>query len=548
MTGKSKLKWWGWGSEEASYSLPDPRGFWSSLEHTLGSLPTSPRTGSPSDIQLKPSRLPAADLRTLEEIFGESGLSTDDTERLLRAMGKSYVDLLRVRHGHVAAAPDAVAFPEEEKQIQLLLELATDRHWGVIPFGGGTSVVGGVEPPLDRYPVLTLDLRRMDRVLDIDSTSNTARVQSGIRGPDLEAELNDRGFTLGHFPQSFEYSTLGGWIATRSAGQNSTKYGKIEDMVVSLRMATPGAVIESPLVPADAVGPSLLHCLVGSEGVLGVITQAVVRLHPLPQHRGFATYLFPDFSTGLAAVRKMMQAEVRPAVLRLSDPAETAMAALLTKSPQPSFKDRLGHWYLRFRGFELEKSALLILIFEGSRSLVAAGSREACRFLGEGLSLGSAPARKWLQTRFHHPYLRDDLLDRSVMVDTVETAAPWEKLPQLYQTVRQTLSASILKTAPGALVFAHLSHAYPDGASLYFTFMARQQAGQEIEQWQEVKDAATEAILQGGGALSHHHGIGSMHKPWLRSYLGTQGVEMIQQLKRKFDPGNIMNPGKLIGD
>jgi alkyldihydroxyacetonephosphate synthase len=243
----------------------------------------------------------------------------------------------------------------------------------------------------------------------------------------------------------------------------------------------------------------------------------------------------------------MLQAGLRPAVLRLSDPDETAVAQVLNRTARPSFKERLGLWYIRSRGFDLEQNALLVLIFEGPHHLVSAGKREAQRHAKEGLFLGGLPARKWMKERFRHPYLRDDLLDRSVMVDTLETAASWKKLPELYASVRQVLSESILNTAPGALVLTHLSHAYPDGASLYFTFMAQQQAGKELQQWQMVKEAATEAILRYGGALSHHHGIGIMHKVWLEAYLGQQGLSLLTHLKSKMDPNNIMNPGKLLG-
>jgi alkyldihydroxyacetonephosphate synthase len=485
-------------------------------------------------------------LEALRDLFGESGVTIDDADRIRHSFGKSYVDLLRIRRGKVERAPDVVVFPQRQEQIEDLLALASQRAWAVVPFGGGTSVVGGVEVPGNGKPSVTLDLRGMNRVLNIDRTSHTALVQSGILGPDLEKELNANGFTLGHFPQSFEFSTLGGWVATRSAGQNSTKYGKIEQMVVSLRLVSPTGVLDSPIVPADAAGPSLLQCLIGSEGTLGVITQVVVRLHPLPQSRVYASYLFPDFASGVNAVKKMLQADLRPAVLRLSDPQETAMALLLAESHRPSLKERLGHLYVRLRGFDLQNSALLLLIFEGPDRLVSAANREAHRYARSGLYLGSLPARNWIKERFRHPYIRDDLLDRSVMVDTLETAAPWQKLPELYAAVRQALSDSILKSAPGALILGHLSHAYPDGASLYFTFMARQQPGQELEQWQTVKTAATEAILKHGGALSHHHGIGSVHKPWTSAYLGTEGLSLLAELKNKIDPQNIMNPGKLL--
>ncbi|MEE9122789.1 MAG: FAD-binding oxidoreductase [Syntrophobacteria bacterium] len=547
MTQAKRLKWWGWGWEGESYALANPHYFWSFLESKLGPLQHSSRVSSLNDIPVPPARLAQSDLARLKKICGDESVSTENPDRLVHALGKSYLDLLRIRHGRVEAAPDAVVFPKEEEQIKALLELASEQGWTIVPFGGGTSVVGGVEPLPGDQPIITLNLKRMNRVLEIDHSSNIARVQSGILGPDLERELNGSGFTLAHYPQSFEFSTLGGWIATRSAGQNSTKYGKIEHMVASLRIITPTGILDLPTVPAEAVGPSLLQCLIGSEGTLGVITQAVVRLHPIPQHQAFATYLFPDFATGVAAVRNMLQADLRPAVLRLSDPDETAMALLLGRSPRQSFKELLGQWYIRFRGFNLEKSALLVLIFEGPRNLVLAAKRETHRYAKDGLLLGGLPARKWMKERFRHPYLRDDLLDRSVMVDTLETAAPWEKLPELYKAVRQALSESILNTAPGALVFTHLSHGYPDGASLYFTFMAQQHVGKELEQWQMVKETATEAILKHGGALSHHHGIGSMHKIWMDSYLGPEGVSLLTHLKKKMDPNNIMNPGKLLG-
>ena len=542
----AKLKWWGWGREGESYSLQDSRGFWSFLEQNLGPLPQSPRLSSLDDISIPPSRLTSKDLEDLKEFFGENGVAAHKAERINHSFGKSYMDLLRIRRGMVHNSPDVVVFPQRQEQIQDLLALASQRTWAVVPFGGGTSVVGGVEISEEDKLAVSLDLRRMNRVLEIDRTSHTAVVQSGILGPALEKELNANGFTLGHFPQSFEFSTLGGWVATRSAGQSSTKYGKIEHMVVSLRLVSPTGVLHSPVVPADAAGPSLVQCLIGSEGTLGVITEAVVRLHPLPENRVFASYLFPDFATGMDAVRNMLQADLRPAVLRLSDPEETAMALLLSRSSRPSLKERLGHLYVKARGFDLQKGALLLLIFEGPDSLVSAAKREAHRYARSGLHLGGLPARKWMKDRFRHPYIRDDLLERSVMVDTLETAAPWEKLPGLYRAVRQALCDAVLANAPGALVFGHLSHGYSDGASLYFTFMARQKSGQEFEQWQAVKTAATEAILKHGGALSHHHGIGTVHRLWTAAYLGKEGLSLLADLKKKLDPQNIMNPGKLL--
>lgn len=541
------LKWWGWGTEDQHYDLPASHPFWPYLENELGSFTFSPRLASLNHIASAPSRLASQDLSDMAQLLGEEGLSIDPVQRLMHAMGKSYVDLLRMRRGWVDRTPDAVVFPMEEVQIQRLMEIAAGRGWSLVPFGGGTSVVGGVEPLSDDHPTVTIDLRRMNRVLHIDRTSQTARVQCGIRGPQLESQLNAAGFTLGHFPQSFEFSSLGGWIATRSAGQNSTKYGKIEQMVVSLRMVTPGGILDLPEVPAHASGPSLLQCLIGSEGALGVICQATVRLHPLPRRQDFATYLFPDFLSGIRAVRALVQSGMRPAVLRLSDPHETAMAYRLGKPLHPSIPERLAEQYLKIRALDIERGALLILIFEESRRRLTPLALSLRSILKPGAYLGSLPARRWMQSRFRHPYLRDDLMDRGIMVDSLETAVPWQKLPALYAAVRQALLDAIRPAASGALVLTHLSHAYSDGASLYFTFLARQQQGEELQQWQRVKTAATEAVLDQGGALSHHHGIGRVHTAWMRRYLTSDGMALLSHLKEKVDPHNIMNPGKLFG-
>lgn len=548
MPVKNQLKWWGWGMDDQRYGLPALHPFWSYLEDRLGPFALSPRLTSLNDIKPAPGLLLPGDLSDIEQIFGKDSVSIDPVKRLMHAMGKSYVDLLRIRQGWVNRTPDAVVFPVKESQIQALMAMAADRGWSLVPFGGGTSVVGGVEPFFKNDPVITLDLLRMNRILHIDRTSHTARVQCGIRGPQLETQLNAAGFTLGHFPQSFEFSTLGGWIATRSAGQNSTKYGKIEQMVISIRIVTPNGILNLPEVPADAAGPSLLHCFIGSEGTLGVITQAAVRLHPLPRQRVFFSYLFTDFWAGVDAVRDLLQSGMRPAVVRLSDPDETAVAYLLSKSPHPSVKDRLAKLYLKIRALDLQRSAVLILIFEESRRKLTLAGMPIRSILKSGAYLGSLPARRWAQNRFRHPYLRDDLIDRGIMVDSLETAAPWHKLPALYASVRKTLVEAMGTTAPGTLVLTHLSHAYSDGASLYFTFLARQQRGKELQQWQRVKAAATEAIIDQGGALSHHHGIGHVHKPWMQRYLTPEGMAVLSHLKDKLDPGNIMNPGKLFGE
>jgi alkyldihydroxyacetonephosphate synthase len=278
------------------------------------------------------------------------------------------------------------------------------------------------------------------------------------------------------------------------------------------------------------------------------MTQAAVRLHPLPRHRVFSSYLFADFMAGIEAVRDLLQNGMRPAVIRLSDPDETAMAYWLNKSLQPAIKDRLAKLYLKIRALDLQRSAILILIFEESRRKITLSGRPIRWSLKSSTYLGGQPARRWAQKRFRHPYLRDDLMDRGIMVDSLETAAPWHKLPALYAGVRRTLMEVMGTTATRPLVLSHLSHAYPDGASLYFTFLAQQQQGKELQQWQRVKTAATEAVIGLGGALSHHHGIGRVHSPWIQRYLTPEGMAVLSHLKEKLDPRNIMNPGKLFGE
>jgi alkyldihydroxyacetonephosphate synthase len=538
-------KWWGWGEEQRTFPLPDTQQFWGFVRSRLGEPGVSQRIGSLAEVALPPSRLEAKAVEALRTASVAGSVTTDSADRIVHSLGKGYCDTVRIRRGEIPHPTDGVIYPETEKQVAALLDAAAEGGIAVIPFGGGTSVVGGLEP-LGAQPTITLDLSRMNRMLRLDPLAATATLEAGILGPSLESQLSAQGFTLGHFPQSFEYSSLGGWIATRSAGQNSTLYGKIEHRVESLRMAFPGGTITTPAVPAAAAGPDLNQLIAGSEGVLGVITQATVRLAPLPNLYDYRGYVFPAFHAGVEAAREVMQSGLKPAVLRLSDEAETEVN-LLMRTPPRGLKaavERLGMWYLERRGVSLDGASLLIVGLEGTEDQVRSDWRRARGILRrhQGLSLGRSPGRAWKRSRFELPYLRDVLLDHAIMVDTLETATTWDRYLALHSSVRD----AIAKAMDGkGLVMAHLSHAYSDGASVYYTFLARQTEGQELEQWQQVKRAATEAIIAAGGALSHHHGIGSDHRPWMRQYLGAGGVQALAALKQSFDPQGIMNPGKL---
>jgi len=535
-------KWWGWGEEQRTFSLPHAEQFWTHVSDWLGELGVGQRIESLAEVVLPPSRLEAKALDALRAATDAESLTTDSADRIVHSLGKSYCDLVRIRRGEIPHATDAVIYPETEDQVAALLDAAAERGIAVIPFGGGTSVLGGVEP-LGAKPTITLDLTRMNRLLRLDPLSATATLEAGVLGPSLEQQLNAKGFTLGHFPQSFEYSSLGGWIATRSAGQNSTLYGKIEHRVESLRMAFPGGTIATPAVPAAAAGPDLNQIIAGSEGILGVITQATVRLAPLPRRCDYRGYLFPAFQPGVEAARELMQSGLRPASLRLSDEPETEVN-LAMRAPPQGLKAAAEGLYLALRRIRLEGASLLIVGFEGAEDQVRFDWRRAQRILRrhQGFSLGHSPGRLWQRSRFELPYLRDLLLDHTIMVDTLETATTWDRYLALHSSVRDAMA----KAMDGrGLVMAHLSHAYTDGASLYYTFLARQAEGRELEQWQQVKAAATDAILAAGGALSHHHGIGTDHQPWMPQYVGVAGVRTLAALKQTFDPQGIMNPGKL---
>ncbi len=544
--GRAPCKWWGWGEEGKEFHLPDPERFWSYLHMRLG--PTGPcsRLESLEGVELRPSRLTAAVVSALAGVVGEGGVSTEGPERAVRSLGKGYKDAVRIRRGEVSNPTDVVVWPRNEEQAKAVVELAAREGIAVIPFGGGTSVVGGVEPA-GEGPALTLDLGEMARVVGIDRESGTARVEAGIAGPDLERQLNAAGFTLGHFPQSFEYSTVGGWIATRSAGQKSTLYGKIEERVQGLRLAYPEGLLTTPAVPAAAAGPDLVQLIAGSEGTVGVITEATLRLAPLPPYQDYKGYLFHDFAEGVAAARELMQAGLEPAVLRLSDEPETASSLAMRPARHglAAAVERAGLWYLSRKGLDLESASIMILGFEGQEVAVKHGWAEARPILRRhgGQSLGRSPGRAWERSRYDGPYLRDLLLDHGIMVDTLETATTWDRYLSLYAAVREAVGDAL---GERGAVMAHLSHSYSDGGSIYYTFLAPQERGGEIEQWERVKVAATEAIIGQRGALSHHHGIGSDHRLWMEAYLGPSGARWLAALKSALDPGCVMNPGKLI--
>jgi alkyldihydroxyacetonephosphate synthase len=530
-------RWWGWGDRRKKFPLPETAA--AGLFAELGLAPRQANTAEPALPQLPASAFEVSANLAASLPAPPCSLETGFADRLRCATGRSTPDLLRLRFQRIDLAPDGVALPENEQQLVQLIAWAQKQSVAVVPFGGGTSVVGGVTPLRGRHrAVVAVDMQRMNQLLSLDPESGLARAQAGILGPNLEQQLQQQGWSLGHFPQSFEYSTLGGWLATRSAGQNSTLYGKIEHMAAAVRMIAPTGEVQSQPLPACATGPELQQLMVGSEGVLGVLSEGTMRVHRLPQETQYRSFFFPDFTSGFAAARQIMHDGLRPAVFRLSDQTETRLLMKLGGADQSK-----GVKFLRLLGKgRFLDGCHFMLGFEGEPKLVQA-QVSACVAIAKrcgGLGIGSGPGKRWEKERFELPYFRDTLLDHGVVVETFETAAPWAQLPALHQALQEL---------PVPLVLAHISHAYTDGASLYITWLAdAPDPDQALELWQQVKDAAAEIIVRHGATISHHHAVGTDHVKWLKHERGSGQMQILRSLKQNLDPHGIMNPGKLIAD
>ena len=487
-----------------------------------------------------PRPLPKPVLRALDE----DAVLTGPEERIRHAAAQSYPDLIRLRRGELPDAPDAVLLPADAGEVARVLAACSDEYVAVVPFGGGTSVVGGVDPHRGGLHLLVaLDISRM-RDVDVDGRSLTARLGPGLRGPEAEAALGAAGVTLGHFPQSFEYATIGGFAATRSAGQASTGYGRFDDLVTSARLVAPAGELRTLDTPHTAAGPAIRELIIGSEGTLGVITEVGVRVRPAPAARRHEAWMAADFDSGREIVRALAQDGVAPDVVRLSNREETRMS--LAMSSSDGLARRAFDSYLRLRG--RAEGCILIYGWHGDRESIARRRTLAARATrnGGGAYLGRAPGEAWERGRFEGPFLREALLDHGLFVETLETAHTWSRLEELYRAVGGALSASLEEQGTPGIVLCHVSHAYPDGASLYFTWIARRRVGDEIEQWRAVKSAACNAIVGAGGTITHHHAVGRDHAPYMEAEVGRLGLEALRAVKERLDPNGIMNPGKLL--
>ncbi|WP_207511695.1 FAD-linked oxidase C-terminal domain-containing protein [Mycolicibacter sinensis] len=525
------MKWNAWGDPSAAIPLSD--GIRQLLKAALGIEGTPVAEVAPDQVPLRPSTLTDTHHQALAAIVGEEFCRIDQAGRLLRAGGKSTLDLLRRNASGSQDAPDAVLLPATDDEVAAILSYCTQQGIAVVPFGGGTSVVGGLDPIRgDFAAVISLDLRRFDELISLDKISGEAEFGAGVTGPDAERLLGEHGFSLGHFPQSFQFATLGGFAATRSSGQDSAGYGRFDDMVRGLRTITPAGVLDLGRAPASAAGPDLRQLLIGSEGVFGVITRVRVRVHPVPATTRYEAWSFPDFATGAAALRAITQTGTGPTVVRLSDEAETGVNLAST--------EQIGEQ-------QITGGCLAITLFEGTAEHTESRHAETRALLAAqgGTSLGEQPARAWEHGRFSAPYLRDSLLAAGALCETLETATSWSNLPTLKAAVTEALTTALADSGTPALVMCHISHVYPTGASLYFTVVAGQR-GNPIEQWRAAKTAASEAITRTGGTITHHHAVGADHRPWMRDEVGELGVQVLRAVKATLDPAGILNPGKLI--
>lgn len=545
---RAHLKWNGWGWNDASFSLDDDH-FWSFLRTELG-LDAFRMTPSVTldALDVPPSALTDTQRDALADRLSGQRVRTDRYERVYHATGRSYHDLLLLRSGRIETFPDVVVYPETHDEVRAVIDFAGTHGYALVPFGGGSSVVGGVDAIAtnEQAGVITLDTTRMHALVDFDADSRLATFQAGIYGPLLEDMLQMRGYTLGHFPQSFEFSTLGGWIAARGAGQFSDRYGKAEDYLVAARVATPAGSWATAPVPASAAGPDLNQLIAGSEGGLGVITEATVRVCPQPPREYTAMLLFRSFGAGLTAARTLRQADGLPlAMIRLSDADETRFLLRFRGSPSNSPMRRLFKKWLALRGFD-EHPCLMLVGFTGGAGRVAWG---LARGLRRARSAGGAFIGRYADWRRGHyamPYLRDDLMDRGIGVDTVETAVRWSHVADVHRAVRTAVGEHADTHGYRCLVLAHTSHSYADGACLYFTLIFPMAGGRELAQWHALKTAVSQTIADCGGTISHHHGVGRDHRPWMRAEKGIVGQGVLHAAKTCVDPDGMLNPSKLV--
>lgn len=551
---RKNLRWDGWGALNQDFFKKEHLNSIIELlkkEWSLSFLPAIPPIDI-NEIKIKNSRLSSDLENSFSKIVGNENLKIDPYERIFHSVGRSYYDVIRLKFNLLSEFVDGVVYPSTDSEIEEILKLAKLKNIAVIPFGGGTSVVGGVEAykQKNQKAILTMDLSKMNSLIELDENSSTATFQAGIYGPDLEQILNKKGYTLGHFPQSFEYSTLGGWIAARGSGQQSGKYGKIERLLISLKAITTEGFIQTLKLPPNAMGVDLNQIFLGSEGVLGIITEATIKIRQLPESRKYFAIVFPGFENGVNFIKEIHKKNFNLSMARLSDEDETFLFSNLNNLGKEDtitrrLKTLLTEKILAWNNIYERKSAMIAGI-DGIPSDIDSIMEPLKDLINKhkGMYGGTSAGKNWINSRFNMPFLRNHFLDRGVGVDTLETSITYDRILKLHDAV----STAIRKIQPVCSTFCHISHSYPEGASLYFTIIFPIDVKNPIEQWKNIKHAASETILENGGSISHHHGVGLDHKEWYLKILGTEARKALLQLKKTWDPKGILNPGKLFSE
>jgi alkyldihydroxyacetonephosphate synthase len=549
------MKWWGWGREDVSFThedKPELAPFIKDALHLDVTKPGTEQAKALEELDVPEPTLPDGLRGALEQAVGAEHVSVDTLDRVVHTRGKSLRDLVRQRRGDMPRLPDAVVRPGDEPAVEAVLKAALEADAVVIAFGGGSSISGSVEAePGETRPVLSVDMTRLDQVLDVDPTSQLARVQAGVYGPDLERQLGDRGWTFGHFPDSFTHSTLGGWIATRSSGMQSDRYGDIADLTRGLRVVTPTGVLAVRPVPSTSTGPSVREMVLGSEGRLGLITEATVHVRRLAPERQILGYLFPNWREGLAAMRDIAASEAQPSVTRVSDAPETVFSFATRKAPTPldRVKSLALKLFLKRKGWDLEQMCLSFIGYEGTKTNVKLQRALTERIVKRhgGLCIGSSPGELYDQKKFDTPYIRDFLLDRGAPADVSETSAPWSELGNVYDAAMEAGHGAFRELGVSGYLMCHMSHSYHAGACLYFTFALTPSGKRDsLEEYDTVKSAIQQAFVDNGATLSHHHAVGTEHARWLEQDISAPGVRMVEALVHGTDPGANLNPGKIV--
>lgn len=527
-------RWNGWGDEHTHYPLkPEARKF---LEQQIGEATPLPDATLESVMARVPaSRLPNHAL-----------ISTEPEQRVRHARGQSLPDWLALRSGNINTFPDGVAFPETREQVRELLDFAVTHNIELITYGGGSSVAGHINPRDSQRPTLTLSMQNFNRLQHLDKESQLATFGAGTPGPLLESQLKPHGYMLGHFPQSWELSTIGGWVASRSSGQQSLRYGRIEQLFAGAHIETTEGPLDIPTIPASAAGPDVREMILGSEGRMGVITDVTVRVSKAPQQEQFYVVFFPDWNTAVNAVRELTQQRVPLSMMRLSNPRETwTQLKLAGHTAAIGALER----YLSLRGAKAEKCMFTFGV-TGSKAACKSALALASPIIKhyEGVTTGTLLGKKWEENRFRSPYLRHGLWELGYAADTLETAVDWARVPATVEAIEQAINNTLKSAGEKIHVFTHLSHVYNQGSSIYTTYVFRCAKTYEetLDRWRRMKQAASQVIVKNGGTISHQHGVGTDHAPYLKAEKGELGLAAIDALCQRFDPHGVMNPGKLL--